>query len=228
MRRVASGLSSELQRVLRPVAHERQRHTGPHCRRSRVARGRHRDAERLVRFIGFDCCEHRMGQRVPSHRPCKVHGDRLLSFSCHGSLPRTRSIVQVPKNYGRKFVTIPSGWVQTYDDYGCTIKREPEAVPRLSRVCVVIAVLFTTADAGLCPFLCLFDDSAAHEASNVPAHVNSCGGTCSSASTAVTLDVHWRPAVPASRVPRPETVPLCPAPTFDIDHPPRLAASVHA
>lgn len=99
---------------------------------------------------------------------------------------------------------------------------------RLSRVCVVIAVVFITADAGLCPFFCLINDSAAHDASNPPAQANSCGGTCSSASTAVTLDVHSRPAVPAGPVLRLAVLQLRPAPTFDIDHPPRLAESVHA
>ena len=109
-----------------------------------------------------------------------------------------------------------------------TIRREPQAVPRLSRVCAFIAVLFITADVGLCPFFCLLDDSPAHEASNLPAQANSCGGTCSSASSAVSVDVSPRPAMPARPVFRPAALQLPPAPTFDIDHPPRLAESVHA
>ena len=96
-------------------------------------------------------------------------------------------------------------------------------MPRLSHFGVVIAMLFITADAGLCPFLCLAEDTAAHESSNVPPPPNQCGGVCGSALTAATVDARWQPIGDTAPVVSPLVMQFSLAPTFDIDHPPRLS-----
>ena len=96
-------------------------------------------------------------------------------------------------------------------------------MPRLSRICVVVAVLFVTADAALCPFLCLVDETAAHESSNVPPSPNQCGGVCGSVLTAATVDGRWQPTGTTETVIQPRVMWFGLAPTFDIDHPPRLS-----
>ena len=96
-------------------------------------------------------------------------------------------------------------------------------MPRLSRVFLIIAVLSITADAGLCPFLCLAGDIAAPESSNVPPPPTQCGGVCSVALDAPTVDARWQPTGNTAPVVPPLVMQFGLAPTFDIDHPPRLS-----
>ena len=95
-------------------------------------------------------------------------------------------------------------------------------MPRLSRLWVVIAVLFVTADAGLCPILCLIGDTGAHE-SSVPPPPNQSGGVCGSVLTAAAADARWEATGNTETVIQPLGMRLGLAPTFDIDHPPRLS-----
>ena len=96
---------------------------------------------------------------------------------------------------------------------------------KLIRVSVLLMALFVTVDAGLCPVLCLYADSAGHGSTNVPsqAATSSACGVCSCGLVAAA------PGLPSSLTPLTKRVtpyqgslpPLAPA--FDIEHPPRLS-----
>jgi hypothetical protein len=96
---------------------------------------------------------------------------------------------------------------------------------KLTRVCVLLVALVVTLDAGLCPVLCLYADSAGHGSSSLPSQgaSSSACGACSSGLVAVAAD----PLGPLTPLTKPATeylVVLPPlAPAFDIDHPPRLS-----
>ena len=94
-------------------------------------------------------------------------------------------------------------------------------MPKLSRACVLLIAFFITVDAELCPLLCLTVQNAAHESSNVPAQPNTCGA-CSSGLPTVAADPVWRPMALTITDAGPAAIPPPLAPTFDIDHPPRL------
>ena len=96
---------------------------------------------------------------------------------------------------------------------------------KLARAFVFLLTVLVTVDAGLCPVLCLYADSARHGSSNVPSQgaTSSACGACSSGLVAVAaglpspLKLLTKPAIPYQVVLPPV------APAFDIDHPPRLS-----
>ena len=94
---------------------------------------------------------------------------------------------------------------------------------RLRRACIIGALLVIAADAGRCPFLCLLDDTAVHESSNVPPQPNQCGGMCGSVLTADAIDAQWHPTADAGPEVPAFVVRFGLAPTFDIDHSPRVS-----
>ena len=96
---------------------------------------------------------------------------------------------------------------------------------KLAHVGILLLALFVTVDAGLCPVLCLSADSAGHGSSNLPSQgaASSACGACSSGLVAVVADV-LGPLTPVAKTAPDYRVVLPPlAPTFDIDHPPRLS-----
>lgn len=93
-------------------------------------------------------------------------------------------------------------------------------VPKLSRACVLLMALFITADAELCPLVCLTAETLTPQSSNVPAQPDGCGA-CSLGLRTVTIELVARPA-PFMVARNPDDVTAPPvAPPFDIDHPPR-------
>lgn len=97
----------------------------------------------------------------------------------------------------------------------------------MSRLALILVLLFVGLDAALCPVVCLATDAASHQTSGTPSQGTgsgaACGGMCwsgvapSPAESSVVLlrdscRLPDRPVELASR-----------SPIADIDHPPRLA-----
>lgn len=96
---------------------------------------------------------------------------------------------------------------------------------RKARLLILFVTFFATADAGLCPALCLAEESEQHESSNQPAPnvpSTACGACAVGLFVAVAPPPNSSTPVAIAVVEHPaELVPLDRA--FDIDHPPRLS-----
>ena len=95
----------------------------------------------------------------------------------------------------------------------------------LGRAFILFAAFFVTLDAGLCPVLCLDADRAEHGSSGLPSQTapSSACGACVCGLVAVNAEVSC-PLTPVAipAIDFATTLPIL-APSFDIDHPPRLS-----
>ena len=95
----------------------------------------------------------------------------------------------------------------------------------LTRVCVLVAALFVTLDAGLCPVLCLYADRAEHGSSSLPSQAASSSACGACACGLVAVDAERSRPMALVAKPAAESAASLPLldPAFDIDHPPRLS-----
>lgn len=94
---------------------------------------------------------------------------------------------------------------------------------KLTRVCVLLAALFVTVDAGLCPVLCLYAERGEHGSSTLPSQTASSTacGACVCALAAID-NAFLRPPTPVVQQPAELSAsPPVLTPASEIDHPPR-------
>lgn len=97
----------------------------------------------------------------------------------------------------------------------------------MSRLAIILVLLFIGLDAGVCPVVCLATDAASHQASGVPSQGSglgaACGGMCWSGVTGHAIDSSVVLMHDCSRIPEGPVALPSRSPVANIDHPPRLA-----